>query len=328
MTTIFTPLAIYNKPGPLRALVEQRGFTVEWVTSPNAPKGAGWNEESKKALVDRAPEMEFLLINTTPLDKTFFAAAKKLKLVSMFGVGLDHIDIPAATGAGVLVANAPGANARCVAELVFSLMLDLAHKVTQMHTDLVAGAWKPRLGFEISGKTLGLIGFGNTARDVARIARAFGMKVIFANRTPRPEAARELNAEQLPFDEVLARAEYLSVHVPGGGSWHLGAEQFAKMKKGTYVINTARGDAMDMDALAEALAAKHLAGAGLDVFPVEPADGKHPVFALPQVVATPHAGGLSAESMARVTTACLDEVTRVMNRERSPNVRNPEAYSF
>ena len=327
MTTVFTPMPIFNKPGQLLDLLQKHGFTHEWVSVPDAPKGAGVSKETIQAMIDSAPAMEFLIANTTPLGKDFFTAAKKLKLVAMYGVGLDHISIPDATAAGVLVTNAPGANARCVSELAFSFMLDLAHRVVPMHTDLTKGTWRGRRGAEISEKTLGLIGFGSIAKDMARLARAFGMRVIFANRTPRPEAAKELGATQVPFEEVLAEADYVSVHIPGSpGSWHFGAAEFARMKKGAYFINTARGELMDIDALVDALNSGHLAGAGLDVFPKEPFDPAHPIFTLPQVVTTPHAGGLSAEALVRVTSSCLDEITRVLNRERSPNARNPEVY--
>lgn len=327
MTTVFTPMPIFTRPGQLLDLLTERGYAQEWVSVPGAPKGAGTKEESIRAMIDRAPEMEFLITNTTPLGKEFFAAAKKLKLVAMYGVGLDHIAIPEASAAGVLVTNVPGGNTRCVSELAFSFMLNLAHKVVQMHTDLAGGSWRGRRGNEISGKTLGLVGFGNIAKDMARLAQAFGMRVIFANRTPRPEAARDLAAAQLPFDQVLAEADYLSVHVPGGpGSWHFGEEEFAKMKKGAYFINTARGDLMDLDALTAALQSGHLAGAGLDVFPKEPVDPSHPVLTLPNVVTTPHAGGLSVEAMVRVTVSCLDEIDRILHKERSPNARNPEVY--
>ncbi len=153
------------------------------------------------------------------------------------------------------------------------------------------------------------------------------MRGVCANRAPRPERARELGAEQLPFERVLAEADYLSVHIPGGpDSWHFGADQFAAMKKGAYFINAARGDIADLDALGDALSSGHLAGAGLDVFPREPLEPGHPIFSLPNMVLTPHAGGLSAEAMARVAASSLDEVTRVLKKERSPNARNPEVY--
>ncbi len=165
MTTVYTPMPIFNKPGPLRDLLEKRGFIGQWISAPGAQKGRAGKEESRKALLERAPEMEYLLIDTTPLDREFFRAAKKLKLVAMFGVGLDHISIPDATAAGVLVTNAPGGNSRCVSEIAFAFMLDLSHKVTRMHAELAKGVWRPRLGFEISGKTLGLIGFGHIGLD-------------------------------------------------------------------------------------------------------------------------------------------------------------------
>lgn len=324
MTTVFTSMPIFNKPGKLRDLLEEHGFSHEWIS---IPRGAA-KEEAEKALVSRAPGMEFLIASTTPLGREFFSEAGKLRLVAMYGVGLDHIDIPAATAAGVLVTNVPGGNTRCVSELAFSFMLDLAHKVSPMRADLVSGVWRGRKGTEISGKTLGVIGFGHIGRDVASLARAFGMRVIFANRTPRPDETKAIGAVQLPFDQVLAEADYVSVHIPGGpGSWHFGAAEFAKMKKGAYFINTARGDIMDIDALVDALNADHLAGAGLDVFPQEPMDPAHPIFTLPQVITTPHAGGLSEEALERVAVSALDEVARILKKERSPNARNAEVYN-
>lgn len=324
MTTVFTPMTIFSRPGPMLDLLQTHGFASVRVETAKPVTV----ENSVKALLERAPEMEYCIINTTPLDEAFFAAAANLKLVAMFGVGTEHIDLAAATKAGVLVTNVPGGNARCVAELAFCFMLDLAHKATWMHMDMTGGAWKRRMGSEVTGKTLGIVGFGHIGRDMARIAKAFDMRVIFANRTRRPELAETFGAEQLPLDEVLAQADFLTLHIPGGpDSWHFGAEQFAAMKQGAFFINAARGDIMDLDALASAVESGHLAGAGLDVFPEEPMDLSHPIFALPQVVVTPHAGGVSEESMIRVASSCLDEVTRVLNRERSPNARNPEIYA-
>lgn len=329
MATIFTPMTIFNKPGPLRTLLEERGFDSQWAHAPGAENGKPTKEETAAALMARAPEMELLIADTTPLDSRFFEAATKLKLVAMFGVGLDHIDVRAATDHGVLVTNVPGGNARCVTELAFALMLDLAHRVVEMHTSLVNGAWRPRLGSELAGKTLGVVGLGHIGQDVARIGKALGMKVIAANRTPRPETARQLGIAQVSLDEVLREADYLTLHIPGGpGSWHFGAPEFAKMKPTARIINTARGNLLDLDALAEALEAKRLAGAGLDVFSREPMDPGHPLFSLPHVVVTPHAGGLSAESMARVCASCLDEAARVLSGKRSPNARNEAVYSM
>lgn len=327
--TIFTPMPIFSKPGPLRDLLEARGFAFERVEPAAAQKGAADHEAVAAALVGRAAAMEFLFVGTIPLRGEFFSAAKRLRLVAMFGVGIDHIDVRAAAEHGVLVTNVPGGNSRCVSELAFALMLDLAHKVTEMHTDLHGGVWRPRLGTELTGKTLGIVGLGHIGQDVARIGKALGMTVIAANRTPKPDVAASLGLAQLPLEDVLAEADYLSLHIPGGpGSWHFGAEEFAKMKKTAFVINTARGDLLDIEALTLAITEKRLAGAGLDVFPQEPMDPAHRIFSLPQVVTTPHAGAASKEAMARVCSSCLDEVDRILRKERSPNARNPEVYDL
>lgn len=329
MTTVFTPMPLFNRPGPLRDLLEARSLSSLWLHGGREAKGKASPEERARLLLEQAPEIEYLLVGISALDRRFFEAAKKLKLVAMFGVGLDHIDLAAATEHGVLVTNVPGGNTRCVTELVFAMMLDLAHKVTEMHMSLVSGSWKPRMGSELSGKTLGIVGLGHIGRDVATLGKALGMRVIAANRTPRPEAAWELGIEQMGLDAVLSNADYITLHIPGGpDSWHLGASELARVKKGAFLINTARGDLVDLDALAEAIKGGRLAGAGLDVFPYEPMDHSHLVFSLPQVVVTPHAGALSREAMARVAASCLDEVVRVLEDKRSPNARNAQVYAM
>lgn len=330
MSVVFTPMPVFTKPGPLRDLLDERGLQGEWVFSRRPQRSGGISkEEAVAGVMERAPEMEYFLADTTPLTRDFFNAAKQLKLVAMFGVGLDHIDLQAATDNGVLVTNAPGGNTRCVAELAFWFMLDLAHKATQMHMDMARGEWRRRMGTEISGKTLGVVGLGHIGQDVARLGKAFGMNVIVANRTPRPEIAEELGVLQVSFDEVLERADFLSLHIPGGpGSWRFGAQEFFRMKPGAFFINTARGDLADLDALADAIEAKRISGAGLDVFSEEPMDLTHRLFSMPQVVATPHAGAMSREAMARVMISALDEVVNIRNAKRSANARNVAVYSM
>lgn len=329
MRGIYTPMTIFNKPGPLRDILAERNLTYTWVLAGSDVKGKPSSGESAAALLAHAAGMEFLVIDTTPLDRNFFAAAKKLRLVAMFGVGIDHIDMTAATEHGVLVTNVPGGNTRCVSELALAMMLDLAHRVTRMHMDLAAGSWRPRMGSELAGKTLAVVGLGHIGRDMAALGKALGMRVIAANRTQRPEITREMRIEQVPLERALAEADYLSLHIPGGpDSWRLGEAEFAKMKKTAFLINTARGDLVDLDALASAIRDERLAGAGLDVFPEEPMNLGHPIFSLPKVVATPHAGAASREALARVTAGCLDEAVRVMDGKRSPNARNPEVYAM
>ncbi len=327
MITLHTLMPLFNRPGPMLDMLAGRGWKAEWLFSRNPVKSKPKPEEAQRALLDRAAEIEYLLADTTPVTREFLEKAGKLKLIAMFGVGLDHIDMRAATEKGIPVTNVPGGNARCVAELVLAMMLDLAHKVTSMHMNLAAGTWRPRSSTELAGKTLGVIGLGHTGAAVARLGRAFGMTLVGTNRTPKPEKAAELGMTLLPLDETLARADYLSIHVPGGpGSYRLGAAELAKMKPTAHLINAARGDVLDLDALIAALNENRLAGAGLDVFPQEPMPAGHPIFRMPQVICTPHAGGLSQESMERVCASCLEEVARAAAGEPSPNARNPEVH--
>lgn len=329
MATVYALAPFYEKPGPARDLALQRGLEVRWLFAGNDAAASGDTEAVNRALLAAAPEIEYLITNITPLRSPFFEAAKQLKLVSMLGVGLDHIDIPAATEKGVLVTNAPGSNARSVAETAFALLLDLSHRVTEMHTSLAKGQWRPRMGGDAGGKVLGVVGLGHIGRETARLGKAFGMRVIAANRSPRPEVVRELGIEQLDLETVLREADFLSLHIPGGAdSWFFGPEQFALMKKSAYIINTARGDILDLEALVLAVQEGRLAGAGLDVFPREPMDMAHPVFAQPGIVCTPHAAASSREALFTMAKASLDEVARAIQGEKSPNARNPEVYTM
>lgn len=318
MEVVHTLMSLFDRPGPPCLLLHERGLAARKIPVPSTPGGEPTGKPA--ALMAHALEIEYLLADTTPLDRNFFAAARKLRLVAMFGVGLDHIDLRAAAEHNIRVTNVPGGNSRCVAELALAMMLDLAHKVTWMHTELVDGIWRARAGMEVGGKTLGIVGLGHIGQQVAVLGKALGMRVMAANRTPRPELARELEIFEADLQTVLAEADFVSLHIPGGpDSWRLGAEELACMKQTAFLINTARGDVLDLDALTEALVAKRLAGAGLDVFPVEPMPPGHPIFTLPQVVATPHAGAMSREAILRVATSCLDEVVRMRNGEKSPN---------
>ena len=312
MVTVATSLPLFSRPGPLRDLVTDRGWQTLY-----------FNESSQPA----PSEVTYFICGTAKLDAAFFAAMPALKLVAMFGVGVDHIDLTAATHHGVLVTNAPGGNTRCVAELALSLMLDLAHRVTEMHTNLATGVWRPRMGSELAGKTLGIVGLGHIGQLVATMGKALGMTVIAANRSPKQEVTRRLGIAQLSLTDVLKQSDFLSLHIPGGPeSWHFGPAEFAAMKKNAFFINTARGDLVNLDALVDALESKHLAGAGLDVFPAEPMDPGHRIFSLPQAVFTPHAGAMSLESWHRVTSSCLEEIERILARKRSPHACNPKVY--
>lgn len=330
--TIFSAMPQLLWPGPAQ-LIRERGWRVEFIV--DVQKQVLLPEEIASALLKRAPEMEYLIADITPLTREFFVRAEKLRLASMYGVGLNHIDIQAATEHGVVVTNAKGANAQSTAELAIAHIFALARKLPQVQQDITNGVWLCRVGREVFGKTLGIAGFGDIGSLVARMGKALGLRVLFHNRSPKPELAAEIGAEQVTLDELLAQADYLSINLPAlpGDKPFITAAEIAKMKPTACIINTGRGSLIDLNALTEALSTGKLGGAGLDVYPLEPLTLSfmeslyHPLHKLPNVSLTPHAGSATCESAVNVTRMCLDEVERRRRGEPSPNCRNPEVYA-
>ena len=235
------------------------------------------------------------------------AAAGRLKVVGRAGAGVDTIDVEAARARGIAVLNTPGQNAGAVAELVLGLMLCLARRICQAHGALAAGRWEKNslsaFGTELGGKTLGLIGFGAVGRKVVPLARGFGMEVLAHDPEVADEAIVAAGARPAGLAEIYAAADYLSLHLPmNKGTRNLISREviFERLKPGAMLINCARGGLVDEAALAEALTAGRLAGAGLDVFESEPPPADHPLLTLENVVLTPHLGASTAEAQVNV----------------------------
>lgn len=331
--TLYSAMPLLNRPGPRRLLAE-RGWKVKFIVDVENKIHVPPHEVSAP-LMEYAPEMEFLVADITPLPRAFFEKAKKLRWAGMFGAGLNHIDIPAATDHNVIITNAAGGNSRSTAGLVICFMFLLSRRVIPMHNQLMQGVWKSQIGNEIWGKTLGIIGLGNIGTHVARAARVLGLDVIAHTRTPKPDLARELGLKLVSMDELLRASDFISINMSAtpDGSPIMGKKEIDAMKPGSCLINVARGSLVDYDALADALAGGRLAGAGLDVYPHEPLtmeDQKkmsHPLFTLPNVVCTPHVGGMTEEASERVASMCFEDVARVLAGQRSPNAANPQVYS-
>ncbi|WP_405975530.1 2-hydroxyacid dehydrogenase [Streptomyces sp. NBC_00988] len=251
----------------------------------------------------------------SPVTAEHLAAAPELELVQCASHGFDYVDLDAARAQGVVVCTigSSGAEAQNVAEQTFALMLALAKQLVPAHTALVEGDWAlPRLQrslTELSGKTLGIVGLGAIGQQVARRAAAFDMTVVYAGRRPVPEetTARLGNARHVPLDELLRLSDYVSLHAPlTDGTRHLlNAERLALLKPSAFVINTARGALIDQDALADALEAGALAGAGLDVFDPEPPTPALRLLKAPTVVLSPHVGGVTRETVLRIALAAV-----------------------
>ncbi|MFC7309505.1 2-hydroxyacid dehydrogenase [Streptomyces monticola] len=251
----------------------------------------------------------------SPVTAEHLAAAPELELVQCASHGFDYVDLDAARARGVAVCTigSSGAERQNVAEQTFALILALAKQLIPAHTALTGGDWAlPRLQShltELSGKTLGVVGLGHIGREVARRALAFDMDVIYAGpRRAAPETeARCGDARHVPLDELLRTADYISLHAPLTDSTRhlLDAERLALLKPTAFVINTARGALIDQEALADALEAGTLAGAGIDVFDPEPPPATLRLLKAPRVVLSPHVGGVTRETVVRIALAAV-----------------------
>jgi len=239
-------------------------------------------------------------------------AATSLRVVGRAGVGVDNIDVPAATARGIVVMNAPDGNTITTAEHTIALLVALARNVPQANSSLKAGKWERKrfIGVELQGKTLGIVGLGRIGRGVAARARGLGMNIVAFDPFVAPEQARDLEIEALPLDDVFARADFLTVHTPLTPETRgiIGAEAFAKMKPGVRIVNCARGGLVDEQALFAAITSGVVAGAALDVFVQEPPPDDHPLLALEQVIATPHLGASTTEAQEGVAFTVAEQM--------------------
>src|SRR5437660_6076862 len=266
------------------------GFTVDRKTKLSVA-------ELRSTLAD----YEGLIVRSeTKVTAELMDAAKKLRVIGRAGVGVDNIDVAAATARGIVVMNAPDGNTITTAEHTIALLIALARRVPQANSSLKSGKWERKrfLGVELQGKTLGIIGLGRIGRVVASRARAFGMKIIAYDPFMSPEQARDLEIELASLNEVFKQADFLTVHTPLTAETRgiVGRAAFAKMKQGVRIINCARGGLVDEEALREAIASGVVAGAAIDVFEQEPPPADHPLLQLDEVIATPHLGASTAEA--------------------------------
>ena len=249
----------------------------------------------------------------TKVNRSLLSAAPNLKVVGRAGVGVDNIDLAAAGDSGVTVVNSPVATTTAVAELALTLMLDLARRTPYADASMKQGAWEKKAlkGSELYGKTLGIIGVGNIGGAVAQRASAFGMRIIGFDAWLPADRILENGAEPVSLDELYARSDYISLHVPMTDETRgmINAAAFAAMKPGVRLVCTARGGVVDEDALLAALESGQAAGAGLDVFAQEP-PGRTALVSHPGVVATPHIGAQTEEAQER---AAVDIATEILN---------------
>ena len=302
-------------PTSAAELLAAEGWTVDAETG-----------RSADALAHALADADALIVRSaTQVDADLLAQAPALKVIGRAGTGVDNVDLDAASERGVLVVNAPGANSISVAEHTFALLLASARGIAKADAHMKAGRWeKKRLtGTELRGKVLGVVGLGRIGREVVHRGHAFGMRAVAHDPFIASQVAADLNVELLELDELCARADFITLHVPSTGDRPLfDADRLARCKPTARIINTARGTLIDESALADAIARGAIGGAGLDVFAVEPPTDS-PVARLPQVVATPHIAGSTREAQELVG---LETATCVRDYLKGGIVRNAVNY--
>lgn len=257
---------------------------------------------NKAQLLELLPAYDALVVRSgTKVTAEVLAAGKRLRVVGRAGTGVDNIDVDAATRRGIVVVNAPASNSVAVAELTIELVLALARQIPQAHLSLTSGKWERNrfMGFEVRGKTLGLIGLGRIGAETARRARGLEMHILAYDPVVSTDRAAQIGVTLATLDEVLALSDFVSLHVPLIEATRnlIDARRLAQMRPTAYLLNVARGGIVDEAALAEAIERKQIAGAALDVFAIEPPVG-NPLLGHPRVIVTPHLGASTLEAQA------------------------------
>ncbi|NMC78891.1 MAG: phosphoglycerate dehydrogenase [Chloroflexi bacterium] len=263
------------------------------------------------------PGMDACIAGLDVLDQAALAAADRLKVIARYGVGLDRVDLPAARQKGIVVTYTPGANSVSVAELAIGLMLSLARQIPAASQAASRGEWPRYIGFTLEGRTIGLIGLGAIGRHVAQRLSGFECHILAYDVQPDAAFAQKQGIVLTSIDDLLAQSDLVSLHLPLLPETRqvVNASFIAKMKPGAYLVNTARGELIDEDALLEALKSGQLRGVALDCFQEEPPAPNHPLLALPQVIATPHMGAHSDGATNAMGTMALRDCLAVLRGE-------------
>ncbi len=281
-------------------------------------------------------EAEALLVRSAvQVTKDVIASAPRLRVIGRAGVGVDNVDLDAATAAGILVMNTPGGNAVSVAEHTLALMLAMARHIPQANASTKAGKWEKKklTGHELRGKTLGILGLGSIGREVVKRARAFEMHILACDPYVTPQIGTDFNVELVDLGRLYEESDYITLHVSLTPETNrlLSHEAFARMKPGVCIVNCARGELIDEVALQQAIQSGKVAGAAVDVFPAEPPAPDYPLLPLDSIVATPHIGGSTEEAQEIVGVRIAEQIVEyltsgvVINAVNMPAI-TPEQY--
>jgi len=285
-------------------------------------------ESTAEAILQVAADADALLVTYAKITAEMIRQMKRCRIISRFGIGVDNVDIAAATNAGIVVTKVPDYCMDEVSDHAMALLLSLVRKIPYANSLVHAGRWEMPAVVPIHrlrGSVLGLVGFGRIPQLVAPKAQAFGLKVVAFDPYIPQDVMTRAGVEKVEFDELLKMSDYISIHSPLLPETHhlFNADVFRKMKPTAYLVNTARGPIVDETALAHALDARQLAGAALDVLSQEPPNGS-PLFGRNNVILTPHTSFYSVESLVELQIKAAEEVVRVMTKQAPRNPVNPE----
>lgn len=268
---------------------------------------------------------------TTKMDREAIDVGKKLKIISSYSVGYDHIDVEYATEKGIMVTNTPGVLTDATADMAFGLLLSAARRISEGERLMRSGGWRywgPRmlLGQQVAGASLGIIGLGRIGQAMAKRARGFDMKLFYTGRNRKTEIEKELGITYLSFEELLKNCDFVSIHCPLSNETRglIGEKELRMMKKTAILINTSRGPVVDQKMLARALKEEWITGAGLDVFEKEPIDVDDPLLELNNVAMAPHLGSASVKTREDMATMAVGNLLAGLEGKTPPNLLNPE----
>ena len=299
-----------------KALLEENG--VEVIENPYG------RPMPRDELLTVVGDIDGAVVGVDTWNEKIFAHAPKLRAMARFGVGVDNIDLAAAKAHGIQVTNAKGMNSNPVAELTVGLILSTLRNVPAFNASIREGKWDRFMGRDLAGMTVGLLGFGDIAQRVAKKLSGFDVSICAYDLYPNLEKARELNVEMVSMEETLHRADVVCMHLPSLPSTHhiMDAQTFGMMKDGSYFINTARGALVDETALAQALRSGKLTAAAIDVFDQEPVRRDNPLFALPNLFATPHTAAETYDTYHNVGLATARQLLDVFAGKKPNNLLN------
>lgn len=279
---------------------------------------------SFEQLKQRVSDIDAAIIGMDQWNEKVFDIAPKLKVLARFGVGTDNIDLQAAKRHGIKVVNARGLNSNAVAELAVALILNALRNIPDLNHRLSGGEWARAVGRELKGKTVGILGFGDIGGKVAKKLSGFEVRLLAYDPYPNSEKAGKLGVLMTDLDNILSQSDILSIHMPSiPSTYHIvNSSLIAKMKKGAYLINTARGTLVDTEALCKAVKVGALRGAALDVYEKEPLSPDDPVLHMEGILCTPHTGAETAETYKAISMMTAQAVIDVLNGGNPQNWLN------